>query len=374
MDLSGNRTTFSVAQWLITLCLINLYACKWINQKERTETIKLHHLSAIETSISQMGVSQITEVSMICPDTVPFYVEDKVCITNSNIFIQDKLSGTILVFNKDGGIISTIKSHQGKLVAKLAKSRGDHKGLTILDYGNKNICFYNEHFKLESTATLNPYCLEIAALPDLSYYLYFPDITSIQNNGFSFQYVSDMNNKKYFLKSHCQENGFINFFSLHFLGDILVFWEYDRNRVYHISPDNNIVEKYKLDLGNDKLSFKDINTSIDLYSKSLTSLSVTRLIESKNHVFFESVNNGMVEFLIYDKSLKKSWEIEFPHGYSSPGIIDDLNGGIPFIPEGVDYRGNLYSFVLPHEIQESKQNITGTKLIGVLRICDYERK
>jgi len=218
----------------------------------------------------------------------------------------------------------------------------------------------------------NPYMLQAAIISEQFFYTYFPQTFINHNRNFSISYHSKNEKISYLLEGEKSNSSFLQFFSIGFLNTELVFWEYNRGKIYHIDSLNEVQAKYILNLGKNPLNFDKVESREDLINESHQTLSITRLIESSKHIFFESVNHGIVEFILYEKKNNRAYRMMVSKDFKRPGMVDDINNQGVILPNGVDFDGNFFSFNNDSRGNLKASNFLYHKIIGDLKVFHYE--
>jgi hypothetical protein len=131
-----------------------------------------------------------------------------------------------------------------------------------------------------------------------------------------------------------------------------------------------IEQKHFIDLGNNSLNYDLLINYNDLVNQSKQTKqtnSITRILYSTKHIFLEGVFEGKVKFLVYEKSSKQLFEIDYSNSETF-GIQDDIQNIGSFLPKHVSSDGNFVLALSYDELFKDFESLSFSNYPEIKRI------
>ena len=337
---------------LVFSIFLVLASCSRPTDDKQVIPVRQHIGNQPSTKLSDYA-EDIYYIPLETPEDLHLRGNERVAVTSEHIII---FGGQCYLFSKNGDFIRRIGS-RGRGPGEYSTASTGY----FFPY-NSNIYFPASRIKTVAYSLNNEYLEEIN-LPHnfvvhrnisdhlLAGYRMFHDgnadwnIFVFDNNGDS---VWVKENK--FRFSGVSEITFYNEISFYYYDDKLHMKELYSDTIYKFSHNGELSSKYSLDLGD--YSFPpELKEDFEqfLSASSRKYFNVTNIYESARYLIFEYRFNRMNNIMICDKI---TGDIEnFPLGDNNDGIVNDFDGGLPFLPE---YNSNNLFVQLfnPFEIKD----------------------
>jgi hypothetical protein len=142
----------------------------------------------------------------------------------------------------------------------------------------------------------------------------------------------------------------------YFMLDTLSLWDTDLDTIYRILSNKEIIPRYSLYAGKRHLTWsKRFKTDDPDRSLRNSSIYFDDMVESNDHIFLRARNKGQSSYFIFDKESKETQQIIPGKGYGgipySRGLINDIDGGIPFWPSGSFSSEELFQIIEPNHLR-----------------------
>lgn len=132
--------------------------------------------------------------------------------------------------------------------------------------------------------------------------------------------------------------------------DTLSYWEFQYDTIWRIPNKSLAYPAYYINLGKDKLPFKYI---LDEYVNEDPNIfiSTERVLETKKFLFFRIAYKRHLRHILYSKENNNA-ECIVHHIKNVPfaSFINDIDGGLPFWPEGIMNENKTFSLIYGYEL------------------------
>lgn len=356
---------FNPNLFALSICFAFLFGCK--QQKIEKKRITNFSIEAGIEKDAKINLSEIAkEISFIPLETISNCLLgdiNSVNFYNDLIIVVDDLP-QILLFQKDGKFIKKIgnvgKGPNEYLYVSKVQYSNKYKEIYVFDGSSskimafdidtgkckktKNINFYPSTMILLNDSTLAFYC-SAATFPfsRINYHLLLLDI-NFKNveplwKGSSPDDINLKNMDRGFILTYMKDSN-------------LVCWDSNIDSIFCLTMSKEKTPIFTLDFGKytipNKLKY-DRNT----YSKKNNDCFIMdKFIETDNYFFIEGVlGSRFMKNILYEKESGESKNIVFNYDFHDVGFHNDLDGGIPFWPQGIVAPNVLYDCMSPFELK-----------------------
>lgn len=132
--------------------------------------------------------------------------------------------------------------------------------------------------------------------------------------------------------------------------DSLSHWEFQYDTIWRIAKKNLAIPVYRIELGEDKLPYSFLFENSTQRNRN-EFINVERVFESKNFFFLRINNKGYLKHVVYNKSSDNSVCIShIVNGQKFVSFINDIDGGLPFWPDGVINGEKAFSLIYGYQL------------------------
>lgn len=144
--------------------------------------------------------------------------------------------------------------------------------------------------------------------------------------------------------------------------DTLSYWEFQYDTIWRIVDKDAAYPAFYINLGANKLPFKYILTeNVNKLDDHCRFIYTLRIFETKNFIFFRVAYKKYLKHILYNKKSHNAMCIKhYENGKPFFSFINDIDGGLPFWPEGVMNDGEkiftlIYGYELLPKLQANKR-------------------
>ena len=356
--------------YLLTLLLMFFCfsSCTVITKRQ---VIDLDDFEQKELSIRDIGINSIEEIPLIIPDSLILVNSKSSFITKYFILVQDNVSNNVYIWNRKGQFLKAFESSSTIRNFRIAPCAPSFSGFSLIDDLNNKLLIFDSSQALNRQFEINPFAINHAVIDFTTFFSIFPNMYVEHNSGFNL-FCNENGNFSKAIKEKIKKESIISFYNMQFLQDTLAYWEYSKNKIYHIKSPREIRIANTFNYRDKNLDFSRVGKQIDLLREARTKVFITRIIENRNIIFLELVNYGFVEFYLYNKNLNQLFKLSIDSTTDLPGLVNDISWDKPIIPDGATSEGNFYSISFLKNFNDST-NATGYKLSCKIRILHDEK-
>lgn len=353
---------------LLPIIIIFFYSCgSEIKQPSFVENIELSKtlqekqqkvpLSSIATKIEYISL-ETSEASLLDKISTP---HEQVQFMNDRIYIHDKRK--LLSFNFDGSFVGQIG----------AKGNGPGEYLEIRDFSlllsENQIAIFSPMNQKAFIYDLNGEFQKSVSVP------FWPLHISYINNHLLFANPKGRRDLSEFhtLTSIDKKNGTIgkrllsrkyergekialsSNQSLYKIEDELHFWEFQYDTIWTVSNNLKLKPKYFINYEN-KLPYKYLlEDHVAKFQEKEDYIILERYVESSRYLFFRFANFKLLSHIFYDKRNGQSYNLRYDKKSSlgfNFAFYNDIDGGLPFWPQGIISENKLFMIVHGYELKE----------------------
>lgn len=132
--------------------------------------------------------------------------------------------------------------------------------------------------------------------------------------------------------------------------DTLSYWESYYNTIWRIPDDSHATPAFKINLGDDKMPF-DYFLETNANKNWNNFVNILRIFETKKYIFFRIAFKSQLRNILYNKTngLLKCTKFT-SNGNTVLSFRNDIDGGMPFWPEGVKSENQVFSIIYGYEL------------------------
>lgn len=361
----------------LSLIVFMIFTSCVISPEEKSERTKKIELFTEKTIHTEVRLNEIADSIYYIPlQSTNGNLLDKIRRPSRNIVF-----GNDRIFVNDGMLLLSF-DRQGNFLAKYGR-QGNGPGeyvkidmftvlfnfeeVYLLDKSSRNILVYNFDGSFKRNIKLENYAQLMSNLNDeqivFAYCKGMRDLSDYHALTIHDLDMAHINKKIYFEAEREYEktkklsasdvSTFYNF------SDTLSYWEYYYDTIWRVVDHHLVIPRYKIDVGKDRLPQEhfqsgfyigeDINELIEYMKKYI---QIDNVIETKNHFFFKVSNKAKLAHILYDKTTDSAKHVKIvdTNHFGTP-IINDMDGGLNFWPEGNVDQDCLYSIIYGYELK-----------------------
>jgi hypothetical protein len=339
---------------IFTSCVCLILGCT--NKQEQSELLPCYDIvEGIEDDGSKMFLTDIAENI----EFVPFETTDE-CLIGRNytpffsdkyIIISEWQQHEIFLFDKTGRFLRKIGSRGNGPGEYLHPSFFDISGdnLFIWDYDKYTLFRYDLNtgkrlYEKHYSNTFNPHAIKCIGDSLLICYSPCPSPDSTLKNfyhlhtlNFDFTIVNDLQKGNFTEQFSWDEYGNIQDGGTctYIKDDNLHVYMRDKNTVYRVTDSLEVIPAYELFLGK--------YTTNKTPERGGYKFNIIGVHESNRFLFITGIfNEEYAKCILYDKTTAKSKNIIYNLDFHDVGFHNDIDGSIPFWPEGYVSKNILY--------------------------------
>lgn len=133
--------------------------------------------------------------------------------------------------------------------------------------------------------------------------------------------------------------------------DSLSYWELHYDTIWRIIDKNRIIPRFHINIGDLKMPDKFLLlSSSNEINRRIEFVRLWGLIESNKYFFFDLSYKKYLKHVFYDKTTKQSYNITHGEKKQEFSFINDIDGGMPFWPEGRCDSEKVFMFIYGYEL------------------------
>lgn len=288
-------------------------------------------------------------------------INEQVKFTENQVFISDK--SQLLSFDLNGDFLNKIGSF-----GRGPQEYSDIRGFTVLSSDNSIAVFsasiqktliYNFEGQFKKKLKIDFFPISLSTL---NQNLVFANPKGRRDfsdyKAFSVISPSDGKLKRRILSRGFEEDQDIALSSnqmLYKLNDTLSFWEFSNDTIWRISNYDKIEPRYFIRYDNKMPEKYLLENNAAKQDEQQSYTRLWRYIETNKYFFFKFGNKNYLNHIFYNKLNGESYNLRYKKRFSKGfnfSFLNDIDGGMPFWPEGYVSGNKVFKLVYGYEIRD----------------------
>jgi hypothetical protein len=360
---------FSISHYLFIIIAIFLCGCNnSARPKSKVEIINLYKGVVNSDSINLSSIcSGIEYVRLETNNQTLISWPDKVDICGNEFYIMDRRTHSFLKFDNNGKFLNSFEK-SGQTQSELKEIGGFNISETrneVFLYsrvsGGEIIKFSKDGNYITTVARNTG--LHIELINDNEFVNFYPQNQLSRSEYFSIRVFDSTGNVTKSLhpnnrpQNHISPKKTVLNSQMYTFKDSISFWEGQNDTVFRMNRDYLVKPRFLVNYGKYKIPNSLLN-DVDLFKLNISKYAhLFKFLECNNLIFFNLGINHKMKYIIYNKSTKVVINVF----EKTINLVNNIDGGLPFWPDGQLSDGRLYMLM---DVGDLKNHIEAGKIIS----------
>lgn len=358
---------FKILYHLILIFVIFLYGCNNLDKtKSNIEIIDLYNGVEDSDSINLSSLcSSIEYISLETNNQTLISWPEKVDICGNDIYIMDRRTHSFLRFDNNGKFLNRIEKsgkNQGEFIeiGGFSICEPSHEVFLYSRVSGGEILKFSKEGHYITTVARNT-GLHIELLHHNEFVNYYPQNQLSRSEYFSIRVFDSIGNVTKRLHPNNKPRNQISQkitvlnSQMYIFQDSISFWEGQNDTIFRIGRDYTVKPRFLINYGKYKIPNSLLN-DVDLFKLNISKYAhLFKFLECKNLIFFNIGINHKMKYVLYNKSTKVAINVF----EKTINLVNNIDGGLPFWPDGQLADGRLYMLI---DVSDLKKNIEANQI------------